>query len=317
MHSYLDPVVLFFVLGAIAGIAKSELRIPASFYNTISIYLLLSIGIKGGIELFHISVRSFLLPAFGTLALGMLITYLAYRILVSIGKFDRNNAISIAAHYGSVSAVTFAVVISYLNDKHVTYEAYMTVLLVMLEVPALALGVFMAKLEHFRENRDVKKILHEVFLGKSVLLLTGGLLIGVFTAYSANKQLNFFFFDLFKGFLAIFMLEMGVVASERFKDLRKVGVFLIFFGVGMPVLSAVVGILMGIATGLSLGGTVVLATMAASASYIAAPAAMRLAIPEANPTYSITPALGITFPFNILVGIPLYHRLAEWLWQWV
>ncbi|MBY0434202.1 MAG: sodium-dependent bicarbonate transport family permease [Cyclobacteriaceae bacterium] len=192
----------------------------------------------------------------------------------------------------------------------------MTVLLVLLETPAIAAGVAMAKIQAFKQEMNWKKLLNEIFLGKSVLLLTGGLAIGCFTAYTGNKQLNFFFFDLFKGFLAIFMLEMGIVASQRFGDLKKVGLFLIGFSIVMPILSASLGIVMGLITGLSMGGTVVLATMAASASYIAAPAAMRIALPEANPTYSLTAALGITFPFNVVLGIQLYHWMTTLVFGW-
>lgn len=311
MKTFLDPVVLFFLLGALAGISKSDLRIPNSFYATLSIYLLLSIGIKGGIELYHSQPGNFLLPMVGTLVLGVLITLLAKFILEKIGKFDTDNAIAIAAHYGSVSAVTFAVVLSFLKDKGIAYDNYMTVLLVMLEVPAIAVGVFLSKLRNRGSTGGFGRLVHEVFMGKSILLLVGGLVIGFVIGYTDNKQINFFFFDLFKGFLAIFMLEMGIVASERFGDLKRVGLFLIGFGILMPVISATLGILIGLLTGLSEGGTIVLATMAASASYIAAPTAMRIAIPEANATYSITAALGITFPFNILFGIHIYHAITH------
>lgn len=312
MKSFLDPVVLFFVLGAIAGISKSDLRIPKSFYNTLSIYLLLAIGIKGGIELFHTNPGNFLLPVTGTLLLGIAITFIAKAILQYVGKFDLNNSIAIASHYGSVSAVTFAVVLSFLKDNNIAYDNYMTVLLVMLEIPAIATGVLLAKMQNKSEDGNIKQVLNEVFFGKSILLLVGGLAIGWVIGYTDNKQINFFYIDLFKGFLAIFMLEMGIVASERFSDLKKVGAFLLAFGITMPVISSLLGILVGISTGLSEGGTIILATMAASASYIAAPAAMRIAIPDANPTFSLTTALGITFPFNIIIGIHLYTWLTHW-----
>lgn len=308
----LDPVVLFFILGAIAGIAKSDLRIPESFYNILSIYLLLSIGIKGGIELYKSEFYHLLLPAAGTLTLGIVLTYLAYFILKRILGFSLDNAVAIAAHYGSVSAVTFAVVNSYLRDLNIPFEEYMTVLLVLLEVPAIAVAIFIYRKKLSAGKLDFKKLMHEIFFGKSMLLLIGGLMIGIFTAYSGNKQLNSFFFDLFKGFLAIFMLEMGIVASQRFGDLRKVGLPLIMFGIGMPLLAATLGIITGHLTGLSVGGTTILATMAASASYIAAPAAMKMAVPTANPTYYLTAALGITFPFNIIIGITLYHQMTNY-----
>ncbi len=314
MQTLLDPVVLFFVLGAFAGVVKSGLRIPLAFYNTLSIYLLLSIGIKGGIELFDHRINEILLPAIGTVLLGGIITVMAFQILFRLGKFDKTNAVAIATHYGSVSAVTFAVVLNYLQDRSVPYEKYVTVLLVLLEIPSIAVGIFMAKWNNRESGFDLKKIFHEVFLGKTIILLIGGLFIGLATAYTGNKQLNFFFFDLFKGFLAIFMLEMGVVASQRFPDLKKVGLFLILFGIGMPVLSAMTGIGIAMITGLSAGGAIVLATMAASASYIAAPAAMKIALPEANATYYLTASLGITFPFNIIAGIPLYYNITQWLY---
>lgn len=315
MQSLLDPVILFFILGAFGGLVKSDLRIPEAFYNTLSIYLLLSIGIKGGIELYHNNLNTMLLPAICTIFLGGLITVVAFLILSKLGKFDKTNAVAIATHYGSVSAVTFAVVLSYLADRHVKYEQYVTVLLVMLEIPAIAVGVFLAKWNTREKKLNYKALLHEIFLGKTILLLVGGLIIGITTAYTGNKQINFFFFDLFKGFLAIFMLEMGVVASQRFSDLKKVGPFLLGFGVVMPFISATLGIAIAMLINLSVGGAIVLATMAASASYIAAPAAMKIALPKANPTFYLTSSLGITFPFNIIVGIPIYYYFAHYLYQ--
>jgi hypothetical protein len=311
----IEPVVLFFLLGFIAALLKSDLRIPDAFYNTLNIYLLLSIGIKGGIELYH-APASILIPAVGTIVLGLTITLLAFFILHNLGKFDFTNSLSIAAHYGSVSAVTFAVIGTFLKDRHIPYESFMTVLLVLLEIPSIALAIGLARWKT-QKAQTVKSgsLLKEVFLGKSILLLLGGLGIGWYTAWCRNEQLNFFFFDLFKGFLALFLLEMGIVAAGRMSDLKKAGMFLVFFGVAMPLFSAALGMITGKIVGLSEGGAIVLATMAASASYIAAPAAMKFALPDANPTFSMTAALGITFPFNILIGIPLYTRLGEWLFH--
>ncbi|MCU0432353.1 MAG: sodium-dependent bicarbonate transport family permease [Bacteroidia bacterium] len=315
MIQLLDPVVLFFMLGVFAGLIKSDLRIPQSFHNTLSIYLLLSIGIKGGIELYKNASSDLLLPALGTIFLGVLITFIAFYILHRIGRFDKNNAIAIATHYGSVSAVTFAVVLNYLHEQKIGYEEFCTVLLVLLEIPSIATGVAMARMNNRDQPAKLGKIVNEVLFGKTILLLLGGLFIGWVTAYTDNKALNFFFFDLFKGFLAIFMLEMGVVAAEKTRLLKKVGPFLLGFGVGMPLISALLGIVIAWLTGLSMGGAIVLATMAASASYIAAPAAMKIAIPKAKPTLYLTSALGITFPFNVIIGIRIYHAIAAWFYS--
>ena len=202
----LDPVVLFFILGVLARLVKSDLRIPEAFYNVLSIYLLLSIGIKGGIELYKTNFQHILPPLAGTLVLGAFITFIAYFILNKILRFTLEDAAALAAHYGSVSAVTFAVVVSYLKDIGVFYEEYMTVLLVMLEIPAIGIAILLYRLNSSKGSSGAKNLIHEIFFGKSMILLIGGLFIGMFVAYSGNKQLNFFFFDLFKGFLAIFML---------------------------------------------------------------------------------------------------------------
>lgn len=318
MEALLDPVVLFFALGAFAGLIKSDLRVPGSFYQTLSIYLLLSIGIKGGIELSHNPLSQIVWPAVGTLLLGISITLIAFLIVLKIGKLDRINAVSVATHYGSVSAVTFAVAISYLKNLNITYESYSTVLLVLLEVPSIAVGILLARLggkQNREEGYSLKKIIHEVFFGKTILLLLGGMGIGLVTGTTHNVAINSFFLDLFKGFLCFFMLEMGIVSAGRIKDLKKVGPFLLVFGIAMPMLSSLLGIGVGMVTGLSVGGAFILATMAASASYIAAPAAMKIALPDANPTLSLTSALGITFPFNVLVGIPLYYQLTNFMYH--
>lgn len=311
----LDPVILFFILGAIGGLSKSDLKIPESFYEVLSIYLLLSIGIKGGLELAHSELSEVVIPAIGTIVLGASITVLAYFILDYVLDFKQKNAIAIAIHYGSVSAVTFAVVLSYLETQGVKYEEFMTVLLVLLETPAIIVGVFMARLFDNKDKSFKKRqLLHEVFVSKSILLMIGGLGIGIYIGYSGNQQLNSFFLDLFKGFLAIFMLQMGIVASSRIADLKKAGLQLIIFGIFMPLISACLGAFTAWTCGLDVGGATVLATLAASASYIAAPAAVKIAIPEASLTYCLTASLGITFPFNIIFGIPLYYTLIEWLW---
>lgn len=309
----MDPVILFFVLGLIGTLLKSDIKIPEAFYNVLSIYLLVAIGMKGGIELYNADLQHLFIPAVGTILLGIITTLVAFGILVLSKKFDLTNAIAIATHYGSVSAVTYAVITNYLEVQKVSYEQYSTVLLVLLEVPAIMVGGGLAKLLVNKNNTEshFAGMMREVFLGKSVLLLIGGLLIGYYMAYSNNFKLNIFFADLFRGFLSLFLLEMGIVTGTQLSDLKKAGVFLGLFGIFMPLISACLGIIGGKLFGLSLGGSVVLGTMCASASYIAAPAAVQLALPKANPTYYMTASLGITFPFNIIFGIQIYYWFAK------
>lgn len=303
-----EPVILFFILGLMAGIIRSDLKIPGVLYESISIFLLLAIGLKGGIELAKVPLASIAGPALAVVAVAALIPLLAFPVLHHIGRMARADAASIAAHYGSVSVVTFAVAASYLLRLEEPVEGYMVVFLVLLEFPALVLGVILAR----RSSGATRwgHLLHEVFSGKSIVLLIGGLLIGWVAGSDGIKPLDRLFLDLFKGMLAFFLLEMGLVVASRLPDLRRAGAFLIVFALAMPVLAGGLGVITANVIGLSVGGAAMLATLYASASYIAAPAAMRIAIPEANPALSIGASLGITFPFNLLVGIPLYHAMA-------
>ncbi len=310
IENLLDPVVLFFLAGLIAGVLKSDLRLPESIYEILSIYLLLAIGLKGGAELHESQLHNVISPAAASIVLGIVIPVIAYFILRRLGKFSRPDSAAIAAHYGSVSAVTFAVVLSFLSQIREPYEQFVTVLLVLLEMPAIAVGIFIARLKTTSGPLRVGTLMHEVFLGKSLYLLAVGLVVGYVLGPHGLLPVKIAFVDLFRGALAFFLLEMGLVASNRLADLKRVGAFLVLFGILMPLISSVLGCVLGVATGLSVGGTTVLATLAASASYIAAPAAMRIAVPQANPTLYITASLGITFPFNLIVGIPLYHQMA-------
>jgi hypothetical protein len=306
---HFEPVILFFLLGALAGFVRSDLRIPGVLYESLSIFLLLAIGLKGGVELARYPLATVALPALVVVAVGALIPLAAYPVLRRLGRLSRADAGSIAGHYGSVSVVTFAVGTTYLTRLGQEAEGYMTVLLVLLEFPALVIGVLLAR--RGEPGTPWGKVLHEVFAGKSIVLLLGGLAIGWFAGPGGIVPLDRLFFDLFKGVLAFFLLEMGLVVASRFGELRRAGPFLIVFALVMPLVSAGLGVATGALLGLSVGGVTLLATLYASASYIAAPAAMRLAVPQANPALSIGAALGITFPFNLLVGIPLYHRLAQ------
>ncbi len=306
----MDPVVLFFLLGVFAKLAKSDLRLPEALYETLSIFLLLAIGLKGGVELAKVPFADVAVQASAVVVMGFLLPLPAFAILRGLGRLPRPDAASIAAHYGSVSVVTFAVATAYLAKHNIEFEAHMPLFVALLETPAIVTGILLARLGT-RQAVRWGAVLHEVMFGKTLVLLLGGLAIGAAVGPEGIAPIRPLFIDLFKGVLAVFLLEMGLVAGGRLGDLRRAGLFLAAFGVVVPLCFACVGALVARAVGLSDGGTALLATMAASASYIAAPTAMRIAVPEANPALSIGVALGITFPFNITLGIPLYLRLAE------
>lgn len=311
----IDPIILFFILGVVASLMRSELRLPAAVYDFVSILLLLAIGMKGGIELARQPFAS-LLPQMGAVTvMGLALPLLAFPILRWLGRMNRADAASIAAHYGSVSVGTYAVAVSWFDARQIDFEAHMPLLLTLLEVPAILVGIVLAR--GLRRDTQWGAVAHEVFLGKGIVLLLGGLLIGWIAGAEGLVSIKPLFFDLFKGFLAIFLLEMGLIAAAQLGTLRRHGVFLLFFGIAMPLGSSVIGGLLGWALGLSVGGTAMLAILAASASYIAVPAAMRISVPDANPTLSLTASLGITFPFNILIGIPIYYALAGYIHLWL
>lgn len=302
-------MVLFFLLGVVAGLLRSELRLPAGFYEVLSIVLLLAIGLKGGVELASQPLGGVLPQVAAVTLLGAALPLIAYPVLRFAGRFPRADAASIAAHYGSVSVGTYAVAIAYLTSLAVAFEASVTVMLVVLEIPAILVGVVLAR--GITRQTRWSLLAHEVLLGKSIVLLVGGLLIGWIAGPQGIAPIQGLFFDLFKGVLALFLLETGLIAAMQLESLRRHGLFLLIFGIAMPVFSAGVGALMGWALGFSVGGTALIATLAGSASYIAVPAAMRLTVPEANPTLSLAASLGVTFPFNVILGIPLYLWMAQ------
>jgi hypothetical protein len=306
----MDAIPLFFALGFAARLTRSDLKIPAQLYEALSIYLLIAIGLKGGMELARQDALHILPQAIAVIGMGLLIPLLAFPILYRLGRLDRYNAAAIAGHYGSVSVVTFAVGVDFLIARGVEFETYLPLFLVLLELPGIAVGILLARMGGDWRSIRWGTLAHEIFLGKSMVLLGGGLLIGWIAGPKGLAPLEPFFFDLFKGVLCLFLLEMGLVAASQAGALRTSGAFLVGFAIAMPVIGALVGIAFALGIGLSAGGALLLATLASSASYIAAPAAMRIAVPEANPGLSITAALVITFPFNILVGIPLYNVLV-------
>jgi hypothetical protein len=308
----LDPVVLFFVLGVVARLARSDLRLPEALYETLSVYLLLAIGLKGGAELARQSLASIAPVALTGIALSAALPLLAYPVLRGLGRLARPDAASIAAHYGSVSVVTFAVGQSVLTRAGVVVEPQMAVLVALMEAPGIVVGILLAKRGDLG-SVGWGRLAHETLFGKAVYLLLGGLLIGMIAGPEGLAPVKPLFGDLFKGVLCLFLLEMGLVAGSRLPDLRRAGPFLIAFGLLAPLAFGSIGLAAGTLLGLSVGSVALLATLCASASYIAAPTAMRIAVPQANPALSIGAALGVTFPFNVTVGVPLYLWAARQL----
>ncbi len=312
----LSPAVLFFALGCVATLARSDLRFPEPLYVALTIYLLVAIGFKGGVALARAGLGEVWLPATAAVAIGTLIPLVAFPILRWIGRLSNVDAAAVAAHYGSVSAVTFIAATNFLQATTTPFEEYSSVFLAVMESPAIVVGILLGKLTSHTRTGDLKatlaRSLHEAVAGRSVLLLVGSLLIGWLCGPDGLKSTEAFFVAPFQGVLALFLLEMGMVAARRFSDLREVGPFLLGFATLFPVAAGFVGAAAGWLTGLSLGGTTLLAVLAASASYIAAPAAMRLSLPEANPTLYLASALAVTFPFNLTLGLPLYALMARW-----
>jgi hypothetical protein len=311
LSNFASPIVMAFALGIISRLIKSDLELPPALYKSISIYLLLAIGLKGGVELSKTPFDQVVWPVAGTLFLGVLTPITAFLVLRYLGRFDMSNAAGIAAHYGSVSVVTFIAAISYVESLGLQPEGFLPTLVALLEIPGIVVALMIPLLAK-SGGGSLKKAFHEVFTGSSIVLLLGGLLIGWIAGPEKFVSVEPFFVHGFQGALVLFLLELGIITASRLQDLKKVGVFLVFFGVMVPILHGAIAVLVGQMAGLSVAGTSVFAAMVSSGSYIAAPAAVRIALPKASPSLYLTASLGITFPFNITLGIPLYYLMAEW-----
>ena len=308
----LSPMVLAFALGLAATLVRSDLRVPDALYTALSIYLLFAIGLKGGVALSTTPPGQVWLPALATLVAGATIALTTYAIARALGRWGVADAAALAAHYGSVSVVTFVAAQAFLDRAAVPYEGFMPALVALLEVPAILVALVIAQRARSSSGGSgLGATVREVLTGRSIVLLVGGLAIGLATGVEGADRVAPFFAAPFEGALTLFLLEMGLVTARRLGELRKGGVFLIAFGLGAPIVHGVLGAALGLAAGLSVGGATIFATMLASASYIAATAAVRLALPEANPGRYLTASLAVTFPFNLVVGIPLYARVAQ------
>lgn len=306
----LDIVVAFFILGAFAQLLRSDIQFPRSLYQTLTLFLLIAIGLKGGVALREHADISLAPQALAIVLFGLALPLIAFPLLQRVGQLSRSDASSIAAHYGSVSVATYAVAVAMLESRGIEYEAYFPVFVVLLEMPAIAVGLALAR--RGDEALDRGKLVHEIFCNQGVVLLSGAMFIG-YWAGSGVAPVMPLFGDLFHGALALFLLEMGMVAASRLPDIRQAAPFMSAFGVVMPLVGAALGAALALMLGFSSGGIALLAVLGGSASYIAVPAVMRTALPEANHGLSIAASLGITFPFNVLVGIPLYITGAAWL----
>lgn len=315
----LSPAVLFFALGLIAALTKSDLKFPEPLYVGLTIYLLVAIGFKGGVAIAGAGIGQVWLPSLAAMVLGALIPLWTFPVLRFFGKLSAVDSAAIAAHYGSVSAVTFIAATNYLKAIDVPFESYATAFLAVMESPAILVGVVLGKLATKKAGENsgasLKTAMHEAIFGRSIFLLVGALMIGALCGEAGMKKVEPFFVTPFQGVLALFLLEMGIVAGRRLEDLKKVGPFLLAFGIIVPLVNGALGVYLGKLTGLELGGATLMGVLSASASYIAAPAAIRMSLPDANPTLYLTSSLAITFPFNITLGIPIYLEIARALYS--
>jgi hypothetical protein len=302
--------VLVFVLGFLAARFKSDIRIPDAVYQVISVYLLFGIGLKGGVSLSNSDAASIIRPVAVTLILGCLTPLLAFAILTRVKRLSEIDRGAIAAHYGSTSLVTFTAALVLLENLNKPYEGFATTLLAIMEIPGIIIGIFLAT-RHLNRKVAWSTSLKEILFGKTVILLIGGLIVGAISGSAGYNKVTPFFVELLPGVLALFLMHLGYLAGSQIKALKEVGIGLFIFAIAFPIFAGTIGVLGGAVAGLSVGGATVLGVLCASASYIAAPAAVQVALPEANPSLSITASLGVTFPFNLILGIPFLYFIAS------
>jgi len=330
----LTPIILFFLFGIIAARIKSDLKIPEAISEFLPIYLLAAIGLHGGIEMRNAGFENMLIPMLVAIGISLLFTLNHYQILRRLGKFNLFDSYALASTYGAVGAVTFSVGLSFLKNQGVTSEGYLAAILAVLEPISFIMAIFLTNMAVAKQirvkkqsftNDDVSdieigiqetktklsQVLHESITGKAIVILLGCIVIGYIIGEEGFSSIKIVFDEMFTGAIVIFMIEMGIIAGQRLGDLKKVGAFLIAFAVIMPTFNGIIGVLVATIMGLSLGGAVLFGLLLASASFIAAPAILRHAIPEAKPSLYITSALGITFPYNIIILLPIMFIVSS------
>jgi len=332
----LTPIVLFFLFGLIAARIKSDLKIPDAISEFLPIYLLAAIGLHGGIEMRNTGFETMLIPMIVAIGMSLLFTLNHYQILRRLGKFNLFDSYALASTYGAVGAVTFSVGLSFIKNQGVSSEGYLAAILAVLEPVSFILAIFLTNMAVSKQIKNKKKsfgpleeqesdleigisktksnlkqVLHESITGKAIVILLGSIIIGYAIGEKGFESISIVFDELFTGAIVIFLIEMGIIAGQRLDDIKKVGGFLIAFSIILPTFNGVIGVLVATVLGLSLGGSVMFGLLLASASFIAAPAVLRHAIPQAKPSLYITSALGITFPYNIIVLLPIMFMVSS------
>ena len=306
------PMILCFVLGVAAALARSDLSVPEAVAKAMSLYLLFAIGFKGGVA---VAKHGFSGDLIASLMVGVILSFMipviAYALLRAMTQMSALDAAAVAAHYGSISIVTFVTATSVLSGRGIESEGYMVAVAAAMEAPAIVSALWLVARSGSGPRMDAK-LWHEILLNGSIVLLIGSFVIGIVTGEGGMTRIDSFIIAPFQGVLCLFLLDMGLVAGRGLRGSRgALGVGAVAFGIIMPMVGAGLGLVAAMILGLSLGGAVLMMTLAASASYIAVPAAMRVALPEANPSIYLTLSLGITFPFNLIFGIPAYVAVAE------
>lgn len=309
--NFTSPPVLFFALGLIFGLIKADLHLPKGFSKILALYLMMAIGFKGGVELSE-SVFTWNILSASLLGVGfsLALPFVGYGLLRISTDLRRIDCVAVAAHYGSVSIVTFVAALAFLDSQRVDYQQYLLFLLVLMEAPALFSAFFLKRWIQNSSAGPRRMEWREIFLSGSILLLLGSLVIGLISGPAGKTLVGDFLITPFNGVLCIFLLEMGMTAGRNLVAFRKAGFALVLFGIYMPVLSGVLALMASRALGFDVGSMTLFAVLSASASYIVVPSALKVSMPEANSALYVPMALGVTFPFNILVGIPLYYQLA-------
>ncbi len=311
----LQPIVLAFLLGTLAGAIKSELELPEPVIKLLAIYLLFSLGLTGGRELAKADLDAIWSISGVTVLMTFGIPTLAYFITRRLGRMDISNSAAIAAHYGSVSTATFFASMSFATAMGTPAEGYLAAAVAFMEFGVIY-SLIIARVAMGKSNGQQIQgadLFLSVIRGRGILLLVGGMIIGMIATDKQWQQISPFYEGLFRGMLMLFLLEMGMTAARQIKAFRQVGAFMTGFGIVMPIIHGMIGVTLASFAGLSVGGAFVFGAICASASFIDAPAACRASLPQANPGIYLTSSLGVTLPFNLLVGLPLYYQYAKWL----